>query len=85
MYVCMYVRMYVRMYYVGFVYNWDRKNMEQRGVGYDSETNQSSKLGFFSAELLRVSVTFTKGSTEVDAFIALAHDSIVGKDCSFLH
>ena len=30
----------------------------------DSETNQCSKLGFFSAELLRVSVTFTKGSAK---------------------
>ena len=34
---------------------------------YDSETNQCSKLGFFGAKLLRVSVTFTKGSIEVDA------------------
>ena len=34
---------------------------------YDSETNKCIKLEFFSAELLRVSVTFTKGSTEVDA------------------
>ena len=34
---------------------------------YNSETNQCSKLGFFGAELLWVSVTFTKGSTEVDA------------------
>ena len=34
---------------------------------YDSETNQCSKLGFFGVELLRVSITFTKGSTKVDA------------------
>ena len=52
---------------------------------YDSETNQRSKLGFFGVELLWVSVTFTKGSTKVDALIALARNSIVGEDCSFLH
>ena len=34
---------------------------------YDSETNQCSELEFFSVELLWVSVSFTKGSTEVDA------------------
>ena len=31
---------------------------------YDSETNQRSKLGFFGAELLWVSATFTKGRTQ---------------------
>ena len=34
---------------------------------YDSGTNLCSKIGFFGAELLWVSVTFTKGSTEVNA------------------
>ena len=44
---------------------------------WDSETNQCSKGEFFGVELLRVSVTFTKGNT--NAFIT--HDSNIGKDC----